>query len=382
MRSQPYAAIDRIRTLRPCIDRPGLMAFVQPSRHDSARAVSLCHGTVARLRLAAWMTALALGASTWIAAAATINESFASDPLLRGWKVFGDASLFQWNRTNENVEVTWDSSRTNSYFWLPLGTILSRGDDFSIAFDLRLRDIAIGTTTNKSYTFEIAAGLLRMTNATATNFFRGAGQSSLGPRNLVEFDYFPDSGFGATFSPTVVTTNKVITFSDNHPLEMTAGDLFHIVMSFTASNRTLRTIVTKNGAPFGLPPTNAIRDLVLTASQDFRVDAVAIMSYSDAVQVGSPTYWGSVLAHGTLDNLVVTVPDPPVQVFTLVKSNATVRAQFATRTNWLYTLERTRDFTAWAAVSSTNDGTGAVMTLVDTNASVPNGYYRVRAIKP
>jgi hypothetical protein len=28
------------------------------------------------------------------------------------------------------------------------------------------------------------------------------------------------------------------------------------------------------------------------------VDALAVMSYSDAIQIGAPQYWGSILAHG------------------------------------------------------------------------------------
>ena len=48
--------------------------------------------------------------------AAAISENFSGAPLARGWKVFGDGSLFHWNPTNQNLEVTWESSRTNSYF--------------------------------------------------------------------------------------------------------------------------------------------------------------------------------------------------------------------------------------------------------------------------
>src|SRR5512135_444119 len=78
--------------------------------------------------------------------AATFQEDFASNPDSRGWRVFGETSLFQWNSTNQWLEVTWDSSKSNSYFHRPLGTILSRDTDFSLGFDLRLNDIAIGTT--------------------------------------------------------------------------------------------------------------------------------------------------------------------------------------------------------------------------------------------
>src|SRR4051812_43479302 len=68
--------------------------------------------------------------------AASVSEDFSADPNTRGWRSFGDASLFHWNATNQNLGVTWDSSGTNSYFWLPLHTIISKSDEFSLTFDL------------------------------------------------------------------------------------------------------------------------------------------------------------------------------------------------------------------------------------------------------
>jgi len=83
------------------------------------------------------------------ARAATIGENFATNPLLRGWRVFGNTNLFRWNAAGQNVGVTWDSSHTNSYFYMPLGTILNRQDDFSVAFDLQLIDVAAGVNPEK-----------------------------------------------------------------------------------------------------------------------------------------------------------------------------------------------------------------------------------------
>src|SRR5687767_3968398 len=116
----------------------------------------------------------------WLAAAfpsraAAILENFDAAPESREWRTFGDPSLFHWNATNQNLEVTWDSSRTNSLFYRPLRTVLTKAADFSFGFDLRLRDIAIGVNTNKPYTFEIAIGLCRFSSITNANFFRGAG---------------------------------------------------------------------------------------------------------------------------------------------------------------------------------------------------------------
>jgi hypothetical protein len=314
--------------------------------------------------------------------AAVIAESFATDPLPRGWRRTGETNLFRWNAAGGNLDVTWDSARSNSYFHLPLGTIVSQSDDFSLAFDLRVSDIAIGTSPGKPYTFQIAVGLLNLGSATATNFFRGAGHSAFGPRNIVEFSYFPDSGFGATFAPTVASTNNRIAFSDNHPLELTTGDLFRIAIDYSASNQLLKTAVTRNGAPFGLPPGNALEDLDLSAHADFRVDTLAVMSYSDALQVGSTQFWGSVRAHGTVDNILVTLPDPPVTALAGSTSNGTWRVEFVDRAHWHYTLQRTEDFLRWTNVSGPIPGTGAGLVLVDDSGPENRGFYRIQAEKP
>ncbi len=325
-----------------------------------------------------WLIAIA---ATGVACAAVISEDFSSDPRLRSWKAFGDTNLFRWNLTNQNLEVTWDSSKTNSFFHLPLGTIVSSNDDFSLAFDLRLQDVAVGTSSNKPDTFEIAIGFVNSNNATNPNSFRGVGvNSTYGVRNAIEFDYFPATGvIDATFAPTVLASNNAIKFSDNHPLEMTTNDLFRISMAYTASNRLLKTTVTRNGSPYGLPPGNTIKDLSFAGHPDYRVDRLAILSYSDALQYGSTQYWGSILAHGVVDNFAVTVPEPPVSNLTGTRSNSTWRAIFTSKTNWNYVLERSPDFANWNLVSPANSGSGGVIWLEDTNAPIAGAFYRVNA---
>ena len=263
--------------------------------------------------------------------------------------------------------------------------MLANTDDFSLAFDLRVSDMTIGTTPGKLFTFEIAAGLVDYHSATNGNFFRGSGNNATyHPRNLVEFDYFPDSGYGATFSPTVGLTNppvpdytQPLIFSDNHPLELTPGDVFRITMTHTASNRTLRTVVTRNGLPFGLPPDNTIKDLVLSNNMDFRVDSFAVCSYSDG-HAG-----GSILAHGTVDNVVMTTPDPPVTSIAGHFNGSAWEVQFHSRTNWAYCLERATNWASWNCVSASAPGTGLPLSLRETNATVPcPAFYRVRADRP
>ena len=313
--------------------------------------------------------------------AAVFQENFATNPAERGWRSFGDASLFRWNSTNQNLQVTWDSSRTNSFFHLPLGTIVTKSDDFSFSFDVRLNDIRAGTTPGKTNEFEIALGILNYSSATNANSFRGAGvSSSYGVRNVVEFDYFkfdyiPDLWFGDTFATVVISTNNRI-YPEHNPLTMTTGDTFRISFNYSASNQLLRTTATKNGTPFGILPANTLRDLSLAEANDFRVDSFAVINYSDAIQVGPP---GSVLAHGTVDNIQVAVPQPPISNLRLSFTNSAWRAQFTSATNWTYTLEQTTDLALWTPASPVTPGTGAMLSLQDTNSSATKSFYRVRA---
>jgi len=303
----------------------------------------------------------------------TLQEDFSSDPAAHGWQRFGDPSLFVWDAANQALAVTWDSSRPNSYFHRPLGTILTRGDEFSLAFNLRLQDIAIGTTPGKDFTFQLAVGFLNLRDATRTNFLRGTGTNS---PNLVEFDYFPDSGFGATVSPTVISSNVVFASSFN-VLALNPDDDFQVMMWYTPSNQTLTTTMTKNEETFGPVESVQLTDQTFT---DFQVDHVAVCSYSDSGQ--NPEWDGSILAHGRVDNLEVVVPDPPVAVITGTEQGGHWTASFNSQTNWVYTLEATPDFVSWQRVSSITPGTGGLMTLTDTNHLGERAFYRVLAERP
>src|SRR6266478_4475988 len=198
----------------------------------------------------------ALFAAAWVASAlfsraAMITEDFTKDPVTHGWRIFGDTNLFVWNTTNHSLVVTWDSSRPNSYFYLPLGTILNREDDFSLALDLQVADIAGGINPDKPSTFELALGFLNIVDATKTNFFRGNGSAS---PNLVEFDFFPDTGFGPTIWPTFSSTNSLFNYngsSDYSLMDLPRGVRMRLTMAYTASNGMLVTSLTTNGTSIG-----------------------------------------------------------------------------------------------------------------------------------
>jgi hypothetical protein len=295
--------------------------------------------------------------------AVTFSEDFAVNPAADGWKIFGDTNLFQWNPTNQNLEVTWDSSQTNSYFCHSIGTILTSNDAFSLQFDLRLDDVTVG-----GYGFELAVGFLNFADATRASFFRGTGRDS---PNLVEFDYFPDAGFGPSLDVTLVdqTRTNFHFFYDVQPLD--AGVTHHIILTHAAGTATITAQIFANGSFYTALPFSYFTANFL----DFRVDTIAIESYSDAYS------GGSILAHGIADNLVVTVPPPPIQDFTGNFTNGIWQAQFISQSNWLYTIERTADLQSWMSVATTS-GNATNLFLQDINPPANKAFYRVRAERP
>ena len=309
----------------------------------------------------------------------TLQEDFASDPAARGWQGWGNTNLFHWNSGEGTVAVTWDSREANSYFARPLGTVLGADDSFRLAFDLRLRDFTPGIDPTKTNSpFQISVGLIRRADATGPGFVRGSGWQS---PNLAEFSFFPDPGGAWEWGPSLTAmfcdgTGLNWSSGGFAPLGLTTGDLFHVVMNYDAAGRVMETAVLCNGEPFAAPSATSLG----TNFTDFRVDAFAVCSYSHAGQW--PGYEGSILAHGTVDNVELTLPDPPVAAVTGTEQDGHWTASFNSQTNWVYTLEATRDFASWPAVSAVTPGTGGPLTLTDTNRLGDRAFYRVRAERP
>jgi hypothetical protein len=308
--------------------------------------------------------------------AAIITENFATNPLSRGWRSFGETNLFSWAAGAQVLNVTWDSARSNSFYYFPLATIVNRDDDLSMAFDLQLADVAGGVNSNKPSTFQLAVGFLNLADATRPTFLRGNG--ALSP-NLVEFDFFPDTGFGPTIWPSMVSTNSVLNYNgagDYTILDLPIGPWLRITMSYTATNKTLATSILTNDISVA-----AVHPVSLNASfTDFRVGAFAIASYSDVGQ--DPQYGGSLLAHGQIDNIQLTFPPPPVQNLVGTFTSNQWQVTFTSRTHWLYTLERSTNLISWTVVSSPAAGNGLSLTLVDTNTVLARNFYRVNATRP
>ncbi|MBU6400114.1 MAG: hypothetical protein KGS61_07330 [Verrucomicrobia bacterium] len=320
------------------------------------------------IRSAGLALAGALFLSTLPARADRLQEDFSANPSARGWKVFGDTNLFVWDATNQDLRVTWDSSQPDSYFYHPLGNILTRADDFSLEFDLDLTDQQV------TGTFQVAVGLLRFQEATNTAFSRPLADTP----DLFEFDYFPDGGFGPSLDATLADDTISATDSadfyfayDNLPL--VDGVSYHVKLIHVAGEPTMSGEVLTNGQVYA-----ALTNVFSGPITDFRLDTVAISSFSAA----GDTNGDSVLAHGTVDNVMVTLPPPPVQDLVVVLSNSLPQLEFLGRSNWLYTPQRSTDQQSWTNLSPAQSGASGPWVLPDPSPPTGRAFYRVRADRP
>jgi hypothetical protein len=89
---------------------------------------------------------------------------------------------------------------------------------------------------------------------------------------------------------------------------------------------------------------------------------------------------GSILAHGVVDNLVVSAQPPPVRNFTGTRAGGNWQGTFTSRTNWNYVLEAAATLGAWTNISPATPGNGQTVSVSDTNAALfDQRFYRINA---
>lgn len=310
------------------------------------------------------------------AGAAVVREDFSNPPSGHGWRVAGDPSHFAWDAGAGRVGVTWDSSRPNAFFLRPLGTILTRAEDFRFAATLVLDEIQ---TASPDATFQLALGLLRESDTRATNFFRGAGVNpAWGPRNLIEFDYFPASrAITPTFSAVAVATNNLRWATANlFPFELTTGNRYRLALAYTAADRTLRLTVERDGEPWC---DGSVR--LDDRFGDFRVDAFSVTSYSGDHQPAG--YGGQLVARGWLDDLEIEYPDPPAPRLAIVSDPTApgLRITSGVLAGWTPHLDRTRDWVNWDELPAPTVEEG-VWVFLDADSNRRAAAYQLRLDRP
>ncbi|MGD1083482.1 MAG: hypothetical protein ABSA47_01880 [Verrucomicrobiota bacterium] len=312
------------------------------------------------------------------ARAATITENFVHNPFQDGWQIFGDTNLFQWDSKNQVLDVTWDSSQPNSYFYHPLGTILGTNDDFSMSFDLVLTDYTVGGNAGFPSDFPVATGLLNYSEATGSSFFRCGWPTQ---PDLAEFDFYQwdDLGDTNTVWPTFFdSANDLFWDGDGSygVVELPTNILMHVVLNYTAADETCELAITTNGVEVAAPVFADLAEIG-TNFGDYHLDTFAVESYS---QVNSEPP-GSLLAHGTIGNIVLTVPPPPVTFLQVAPNSECWQVQFASRMSWNYVLESSADLVTWSTNGPVVAGTGGNLILRDTNSLQQQQFYRVNALR-
>lgn len=309
---------------------------------------------------------LALSKGSGLAQEHWIREDFRTDPAERGWVAVGAEELFGWQAEQERLHVSWDTEKPNSYYAWPLGQVLTRETDFRMEFDLVLTQLDLDF--QPGYAFEIAVGLVNLRQAAQFSFFRGSGRDS---PNLVEFDYFPDTGFGATVSPAIISSNSVFATSFTFPLELVIGSTYRVEMDYEASEARLNTTLICDGEPVDPPVKSVTLPETFT---DFRVDTFAVNSYSDRSDRGR------IRAVGWIDNVALQLP---VRTGFRLRSEKLsmdgFRVSLPAPSPWTYQWETSRDLVEWATVGETVRGEGQMMEWTSPDDfKVDNLFFRVR----
>ncbi len=291
-------------------------------------------------------------------------EDFSADPLASSWVVHGDESLFEWDAEAEVLAVTWDSQKPNSSFHRPLGLVLTEADAFAFTFDIALDEVKAGHLDGQPYTFEVAVGLVDIESAMVDGFSRGTGSDS---PNLVEWNYFPDTGFGATVSPAIASGKSQFAAGFTFPAALAAGEKYSVRMEYDPGDRTLKTFMLEN--------SKAWKEIQSVKLQDdfsgFAVDAFSISSYTAK---GTES---SLFATGTVDNLAIAVDRSQPRIVGARLIDGQWRARTFGFAAADYLLERSADLHDWQPVGNGVRSDGFYLRLIDEEPLDGGGFYRL-----
>ena len=291
-------------------------------------------------------------------------EGFSVDPLVSSWVVHGDESLFEWNAEAGVLAVTWDSEKPNSSFYRPLGLVLTEADAFAFKFDIALDEVKVGHLDGQPYTFEVAVGLVDIESAKGDGLSRGTGSDS---PNLVEWNYFPDTGFGATVSPAIASGKSQFAAGFTFPAALAAGEKYSVRMEYDPGERTLKTFMLENSKAWkGIQSVKLQDDF-----SGFAVDAFSISSYTAK---GTES---SLFASGTVDNLAIAVDRSQPRIVGARLIDGQWRARtfgFATAD---YLLERSADLHDWQPVGNGVRSDGFYLRLIDEETLDGGWFYRL-----
>ena len=275
---------------------------------------------------------------------------------------------FAWDEAAGNLRVTWDSEQPNGFFHLPLPTTLTDVDDFEMWFDVTLESLGVGFDSGSIYAYEVlSVGFINRGMAFSEEFRRTNASRS---PNILEFDYFPDTGFKDTVAIVAVDSeSRYANPSHNFPLTLATAVAHSVSIVYSAEDRTVRTTMTVAGEPFG-----TIKDVVLPTPDrfaGFSFDAFSISVYQDF------TSWGWMTATGTIDNVRLLLPDPPELELEVASAGDSLMVRFEALAGWRFQVQRSEDLGEWTDVGHPVIGVGQPVELAGIR---PNGegFFRLR----
>ena len=300
-----------------------------------------------------------------------LSENFSNNPAANGWQTFGNSNLFTWDSTHHDLQVTWDSTQSNSYFYHSLGATLTSNDDFTLSFDLLLNDA--NTNADGTNALQLSIGFLNLAEAESTNYIVGTGYSR---NNVAEFDFFPGVCGGLpSLDATLIDTNGYYYFAYND-LPWNFGTLYSVLIHHPAGASTLTGQVLVNGQLYAaLPGSGSYGGVYNEGTGDFRLDTISISSFSDVDSAGYGYGPSSITAHGTVNNILIT--ELPIAYIWGSMTNNIWQVQFWSHTGWNYTLQKSADLQVWSPLAPTVSGSSGLLILQDTNALQKSQYYRV-----
>ncbi|MDP6893132.1 MAG: hypothetical protein QF731_08125, partial [Verrucomicrobiota bacterium] len=310
-----------------------------------------------------WATVL-ISVESAISANNLDYETFDSDPMSRGWRIHGDKSLFVWDEDAKSLQVNWDSEKPNSFFYKPIGRVLTDADSFAFTFQITLDLVKAGYLEGKPYTFEIALGLLNLTSAKEKNFIRGTGSDS---PNLVEWDYFPDTGFGATVSPALASGNSQFSAGFTFPAELLIGKSYCVKLIFNAEERMLKAEMLENGKPW-----EKIADVKIGSDfSGFSVDVFSISSFS------AKDSESSLFAIGTIDEIALSASNSLPRLFGMKIKDSEWQAKSFLLEPDKWKVERSNDMIQWDRLSRNFDSVNYFQCFIDASTNKGILFYRL-----
>jgi hypothetical protein len=308
---------------------------------------------------------LAIHAEQW-------RADFSSDPFVvptPKWSVLGAAELFEWNPSAQQLDITWDSSRPNTFCTWPLPRSLRSHDAFSFSWDLRLNDAGPRDTSTRSNVLQISVVLARRARLPDGYPQRTSAGRAL---DLLDFSFFPLADYGpfgaSAYIAPVAFGESSIGYSFGNSFNLADGQSHRVECTWDPVARALRTMVEGAGSIADTSPA-------LVATDDFELDTFAIVVWNEG-----PTPRDSLLAHGSIRSVVITAPEPPVGSLTFRSNSRSIG--FQSQTGYRYQLEASGDLSEWASTGPDAAGTGGPMEFSDLRKALfLHQFYRVRATR-